>query len=163
MRKLACALALLAITVTAQGAHAHFVSHPDPQDTPDGFDLERVRLRLDDEDLVGKAVTYGDWPCCWTLAVKFDSRGNDRLDYYALIEWDGASGGIISRQLHRRGGRPVQRIRVRADWQDGELRFRFDESLLNATKHVRWRVVASSWLADEDWQDLAPDSGWFDD
>lgn len=162
MRKISLLVSILAVCLTAQVASAHYLSHPDPQDTPDGFDIERVRLRLDDGALIGKVVTFDDWPCCWVVRVDFDSRGGARMDYYAFIDWDGASGGIVAHDLHRRGGRFVDSIRVRADWEDGELRFRFDESLLNATRDVRWRVATSSWLADDDWRDLAPDTGWFD-
>lgn len=161
VRRFLCFGLLLMIVATSQVASAHYLSHSDPQDTPDGFDIKRVRLRMDDGDLIGKIVSYEDRTCCWEVVVDFDSRGNGRMDYYAYISFEAASGGLFA-DLRRRGGRLVDSIRARTDGADGALRFRFPASLLDKTKDVRWRVATGSWLADEKWQDLAPDAGWFD-
>jgi len=164
-RLLRIGLAALVLAMPSAAGAYHLV-HSDPRDAPDGFDIQRTRLRAPEDDLVGKVVffeiEYGYWD--WDLKVRFDSRGNDRTDYFALITGRIDYGGDGSADLYRRGGRLVEQILYSFDSAEGVLRFHFPEELLNATHDVRWRWEIDSYDQKDGVGDLdlAPDAGWYD-
>jgi len=166
MRRIPWLLAALVIATTSQVASAHYLSHRDPEDTPGGFDIERVRLRAPEGDLISKVrffeIAYGYWD--WDIRVDFDSRGDERMDFYLAGSAQVDYGGWLNAALYRRGGRLVDDVRAKWDSGAGELRVRFPERLLDATKDVRWRVDVWSYdqLHATGGEDLAPDSGWYD-
>ena len=166
MRKPLSLLVALSIALVPQVATAHYLSHADPEDTEGAMDIAHVRLRSADHDLFGKVVFFeipaGWWD--WDLTVDFDSRGDERMDFYLAVVARVDYGGAPDAALYRRGGRLVDDVRARFDGTDGELRFRFPEGLLKETKDVRWRVDISSYEQQTGTrgEDLAPDSGWYD-
>lgn len=163
----------LSLLVAAAGAPAgaHFRSHADPDD-PDDPDIARAILRIhtveDERHVAGKTVFFPHLNGMvenTDLYVRFDSRGANRTDFYALMADE---EGYIYAGLYRRGGDPVSGIhpRVSFDPESGIriFRFRFPKTLLNADKHIRWRVEAAGfdWGDEEVNVDLAPDAGWFE-
>ena len=165
---LVCVIGLLILTLLAPSAGAHYRSHRDPRDTEGSgtsgtrarIDIERVRLRIDDRNVVVKIATY-DRPPAWGEArVSFDTRGGPRVDRYAYVWWDDASGGWLDRGLYRRGGDRVGDIH--AGKSDDVIRLRFARAWLNASRHVRWRVTATLATSEATFVDHAPDRGWYE-
>jgi|GEM_PF-3153343 hypothetical protein len=160
------AIAVLLLGLLAPSAGAHYRSHRDPRDTEgldaprSRIDIDRVRLRIDDGDAVVKITTYGALAGWGRLRVEFDSRGGPRMDRYADVWWDEASGGWLERGLFRRGGDLVGDLRARRG--EDALRLRFPKAWLRATRHMRWRVTATLPTADGPLVDDAPDTGWYD-
>jgi hypothetical protein len=158
----------LALAMIPEAANAHYLSHADPRDTEGGFDMQSVRLRTVDRELFGKVVDFGDafepYPDGahgWDLTVRFDSRGDDRMDFFVQISYHLDFQGIHQASLYRRGGRHVADIGART-MSESQFRFRFGRRLLKSTKHVRWSVsVTSDDLDGNGYEDHAPDSGWF--
>ncbi len=158
---------LLTLALLAPSAEAHYRSHRDPRDTEglgtpgnrSRIDIERVRLRIDDGDVVVRIATYGRLAGWGELRVFFDSRGGPRMDRYAYVGWDDASGGWLERSLYRRDGDRVTDVHARKGRE--VIRLRFPRSALDATRHVRWRVSATLPSADGTFVDQAPDAGWY--
>lgn len=161
-------LGLLIVGLFAPSAGAHFRSHADPRDT-EGFgtppdrariDLERMRVRVENGDVVAKMAVYGRLPGWGEVRLAFDSRGGHRTDRYAHVWWDEASGGWLDRGLYRRGGDRDDEVHARKS--DDVIRLRFPRALLNASRHVRWRVTATLESSEGTFVDRGPDSGWYE-
>ena len=142
----------------ASAADAHYRSHADPRDTPDGIDIERTRMRRDRGDIVVKVATYDALPGWGWVFVDFVSRGGPRRDRVAVLQWDAASGGWVKHALYRRGHRFVGSVTARMG--EDVLRLRFPKAWLKATRHVRWRVRTAFGYGGTI-VDRAPDGGWF--
>jgi hypothetical protein len=159
---------LMILTLLAPSAGAHYRSHGDPRDTEglgtpgnrSRIDIERVRLRIEDGDVVARIATYGR-PAAWgEVRVFFDARCGPRMDRFAYVVWDDASGGWLERGLYRRDGGRVTDVHARKS--DDVIRLRFPRSALDATRHLRWRVSAVLPSADGVFVDRAPDAGWYE-
>lgn len=159
---------LLILALITSSAGAYYRSHRDPRDTEglgtpgnrSQIDIERVRLRIDDGDVVMRIATYGRLPGWGEARVSFDSRGGPRTDRYAYVWWDEASGGWLERGVYRRGGDRVETIHTRKS--DDVIRLRFPRASLNASRHVRWRLRATLATSDTTLVDHAPDHGWYE-
>ena len=79
LRTLLCTLlAIVTLSMTPEVATAHFLYHGDASDIETGFDIQGVRLRIHEGDLVGKIIAYSGWdeegyPVFWRMRVDFDS------------------------------------------------------------------------------------------
>lgn len=84
------ALALLIVLAAALPATAAGTTVPDPRDVRGKLDLKEVR-RSGNERLTWRMITYERWrvPDIWSvgsLVVDLDTRGDERPDYYVVIE-----------------------------------------------------------------------------
>lgn len=130
MRRIAiCALMALLILAIPADSFAHFLWHADAREPVEGIDLSAVRLRADGRLLVMKGKTPDD-PAfgsqAWSVRIDFDSRGDERTDFFFLGRFDGGTGGFFDARIYRRGHRGERSCRRaslagRNGWRDEDL------------------------------------------
>jgi hypothetical protein len=153
-------LALAIAFASPQPASAHYLAHTDPNDSPRP-DMRVVRFTeaRDPHLAIIRIRTYEglhprkDEPF---FDVFIDSRGGDDWNVRASWFYDTGSGEHDVCSVYTRGGRYLTSCDFKRKVRF--LRISFKWKLLNANKHVRWRVEGGKSFTTSD---LAPDSGGF--
>lgn len=164
MRRLvtaALAVALLAVPVSA-----HLRAYHDPDDAP-GRDLRRVEAyRSDERRRMNVAVDLWDGLRSyeWYL-IEFDTRGDEAMDYFVSLQYDGGSSGLLGGVLQRADGSSTgAEIRMTGCEYSCWFPISFRSWRLRPTKQIGWRVsVDQLYYGSRPGSDSAPDVGWYRD
>ena len=152
------AVTIAAVIAVPSNAYAHLLTHADPDDVSGRFDLRKVSLEREEAELTATVRTFERLRDRHFLAgnaffVKFDSRGSKRVDF--TLRMDYYEGATPHCTLYDRNGFS----RYETDGVKGRRSFScsFPKAELNASRHIRWRVLAV--YGGE--KDRAPDRGWY--
>ena len=153
---------VIALVLSPQPASGHYLWHEDGDDTEGSLDLQGVRLLRRNEPNRGilRARTYEniDYGFAVQMELTIDSREGRRADRSVFLSFDGGSSGGICSVSNVKSGKGLGDCTFglsRRLW-----RITFPWKLLDATKHIRWKVTSHSLSVDGPY-DYAPDAGWF--
>ena len=150
-RKVGTAILLLCISMSPMLAGASHQNLQDQNDVRGPLDIGEVRMSSQTNAPRWTTITWKKWRAAqiWDtgfLLVEFDTLGNNRFDYYALVRSDGERlFATLHRNYRRKSDRRIARlkfsrpgqrsVRVRIPLQ----RMEFDEDL-----RYRW-IVQTMW------------------
>jgi hypothetical protein len=162
---------ILVGTVLIGGAGAHTSSNQDPNDTASPFDLRKVGLTHNAQQLKGKAITYGAYPKSELVPqgnrfyLGLDTDTDPKLDFYVSM-FAKQSGALVAKVYKKAPGKdPLQGngnlTRSTTPGGDSMLTVEISRAMVGAP--VAGQDIRYRWYTkySGNQYDYAPDTGWY--